>query len=215
MRAGLPQKMANAAAFAALGLALAGCASSPSGVAATSPSLSERMATSIFGSSAPAPAAAAKVEDIDCPVVDVRSGASTITIYGSGEPVATNVRYQATIGEYARECSLAGGNLSIKVGVQGRIILGPVGHVNSLDVPLRIALVEEGPAPKTHWTKLYRLPVTIPPGDTNVPFVHVEPNLSVPRPPAGNLARYVIYVGFDKQALGDGARSSRRPHRPR
>ena len=42
------------------------------------------------------------------------------------EPTATNLRYQVTISTTARECRLVGNNmLSIKVGMQGRVILGP------------------------------------------------------------------------------------------
>src|SRR5690606_5539948 len=132
---------------------------------------------------------------------------------GPGEPVATNVRYQATIGEYARECHFAGATLTMKVGVQGRIILGPVGEPGTMDVPLRIALVQEGPEPKTVWTKLYRLPVTVPPGDPNVPFIQVEENLSVPKPSPSDLASYIVYVGFDQQALNE--RPARRQRRSR
>jgi hypothetical protein len=83
-----------------------------------------------------------------------------------------------------------------------------------VDVPLRIALVQEGPDPKTIWTKLYKLPVAVPAGQTNVPFVQVEENLSVPKPSASDLARYVVYVGFDQQALTEKpARRQRRPAR--
>ena len=49
--------------------------------------------------------------------------------------------------------------MTIKLGVQGRIILGPGGGPGQVDVPLRFALVEEGMQPKTIWTKFYQVPV--------------------------------------------------------
>ena len=55
------------------------------------------------------------------------------------------------------------GNVVIKVGVQGRIILGPAGAPGQLTLPVRIALVKEGLEPKTIWTKLYMVPVVMPP----------------------------------------------------
>ncbi|MEA2934198.1 MAG: hypothetical protein QOD74_844 [Variibacter sp.] len=140
-------------------------------------------------------------QDFTCPDVDVRAGASTITVHAKGEEVATNVRYQATVAQMARECAGVGGNLAIKVGVQGRILLGPQGGPGKLDIPLRIALVHEGPEPKTLWSKLYKVPVQIGPNQTHVNFVHVEEGLTVPMPSRGaDIDSYVVYVGFD--ALG-------------
>jgi hypothetical protein len=66
-----------------------------------------------------------------------------------------------------------------------------------------MALVQEGPSPKTIWSRLYRIPVSIPAGDSNVPFVHVEEDLTVPKPSAADFANYVIYVGFDQKALNE------------
>ncbi len=39
--------------------------------------------------------------------------------------------------------------------------------------------------------------MTIPPGQSNVPFVHIEEDISFPLPKPAELAAYVIYVGFD------------------
>ncbi|HET9903555.1 MAG TPA: hypothetical protein VFQ27_07645 [Xanthobacteraceae bacterium] len=176
-------------------------------------SFTDRFADTLFGGPAPSETASAPQDDFYCPVVDVRQGASTLVIHGKGDPVATNVRYQGTIGDYARECARAGSALNIKVGVRGRVILGPVGEPGSLEVPLRIALVQEGPEPKTLWTKLYRMPVTIPPGETDGSFMQVEENLSVPMPSAADLASYIIYVGFDQQGVKE--KPQRRQRRQR
>ena len=58
-------------------------------------------------------------------------------------------------------------------------------------------MVREGVDPKTLWTKGYRVPVTVPAEQTNVPFVHVEENITFPVPQRADLDAYVIYVGFD------------------
>jgi hypothetical protein len=135
-----------------------------------------------------------------CPSVDVRPGASSLAFNAPAGQGALGLRYQATLGQTARECQAVGGNLNMKVGIQGRIILGPAGGPGSVDVPLRLALVQEGPTPKTHWTKLYRIPVTISDGVPNVAFTHVEEDLTVPMPSGSAIESYVVYVGFD--ALG-------------
>ena len=122
-----------------------------------------------------------------------------------------NLRYQVGIGETARECKLTAGTVTMRVGVQGRVVLGPAGGPGQVDLPLRLALVHEGPNPKTIYTKLNRVPVTIPPGSGNVPYTMIEEDISFPMPPRGVIDEYIIYVGFDPQGL----REPRRPARGR
>jgi hypothetical protein len=169
-------------------------------------SFSDRMNAFFFGPPAqpgePATTVAGRPQDVDCPSVDVRSGAGTLSLGAAGaEPNPTNVRYQVTISQMARECAVLGATMTIKVGIQGRIILGPAGGPGNVDIPLRLALVQEGVEPKTIWTKLYRVPVTVPEGQTNIPFVHVEEDMTVPVPNSQDLEAYVVYVGFDPAGL--------------
>jgi hypothetical protein len=85
--------------------------------------------------------------------------------------------------------------------VQGRVILGPGGTPGEVEVPLRYALIKEGPTPKTIWTKLYRFPVVISEGQNGAPFTHVEEDMVVPKPTNADLDAYVIYIGFDTVAV--------------
>jgi hypothetical protein len=100
---------------------------------------------------------------------------------------------------------LRGNNLTIKVGVQGRVVIGPAGAPASINIPLRYALVREGTEPKTLWTKLFTVPVTVTENQLNLPWLHVEEEMTVPRPSADELEAYVIYIGFDPDG-GAGAK---------
>jgi hypothetical protein len=170
----------------------------------------------LFGSGSDAasavmtPSPGATIE-VDCPRVDIRQGASTLMMNASGEPSALGLRYQATFGRTARECVASAGTLSIKVGVQGRVILGPAGAPGETSIPLRYALVREGVEPKTVWSKLYIVPVTIGAGQPNVPFTHVEEALTVPLPSGAELDNYVIYVGFDPQGMAAEKKPEKKP----
>ena len=196
---------------------LFGSGSEPETTASTSPSLADRM-SNLFGSSRQAAAqgpAAVSSDDIDCPNGDIRPGSSTLAIAGRGaESAAMDLRYQATIGRTARECALLGATITIKVGVQGRVVIGPNGGPGQIDIPLRYALVHEGPEPKTILTKLYRFPVTIGPGQTGVAFTHIEEDLTIPVPDLIALQSYVVYVGFDSAAPKPAPEKKRTP-RPR
>jgi hypothetical protein len=116
----------------------------------------------------------------------------------SEQATAGDLRYQLSFGQTARECRVQDGNMFIKVGVQGRVILGPFGAPGSVDIPLRYAVVREGPEPKVIVTKFRRTGATIASGQTHVQFIDVEEGLSFPLPAAAELEAYVIYVGFDE-----------------
>ncbi|MGA7486446.1 MAG: hypothetical protein WBW74_05835 [Xanthobacteraceae bacterium] len=192
--------------------ALSGCSWASSIVSSdNSPSLSTRFANLFSGAkpgvtqpASPTPSA----PDIECPGVDIRTGASTLEVAAkSAQPTAGDLRYQLSFGQTARECLVQAGTMSVKVGVQGRVILGPMGTPGQIDVPLRYAVVREGPQPQTIATKFKRFPVTVAPGQTHVQFVDVEEGLSFPLPSNSELEAYVIYVGFDE--IGD--KNQKRP----
>jgi hypothetical protein len=225
--------IANAAVLA-LGLLAAGCSTdrlfggsgstaSPE-AANSSPSLGDRFAS--FFTKRPAQpqasgtaAATPQDQDIDCPTVTIRPGTSTFAVSAAGaEPNAMSLRYQATFGQSARECKLAGATLTMRVGVEGRVILGPAGGPGQLDVPLRYAVVQEGPEPKTIVTKLRWFTVAIPPGETNVPFMQIEEDLSFPMPRGNDLEAYVVYIGFDRAAVKEPEKKTpakKQPPKPR
>jgi hypothetical protein len=178
------------------GLALAGCASTTQTIGSNPNPDGSISANKVANS------------DIDCPGMMVRSGASTWQVPGGSS--STNLRYQGSLGQLARECAILGDAMTIKVGVEGRVLVGPKGGAGSVAVPLRIALVQEGPQPKSVWTKFYSVPVNVQQGQTQVTFTHVEDDLTFAIPPSKDLSSYVIYVGYDPQGAAAGAKTSKK-----
>jgi hypothetical protein len=194
----------KAVALLLAGLMLAGC-SSASSVGSADTSFGSRF-TSLFASAKPGVTQPASptpsAPDVECPGVDIRAGASTLNIAAkSGPATAGDLRYQLSFRQTARECSVQGGMMAIKVGVEGRVILGPMGGPGIVDVPLRYAVVQEGPQPKTIVTRFKRLPVTVPGDQTHVQFVDIEEGLAFAVPQGSELDAYIVYVGFDD--IGD------------
>jgi hypothetical protein len=144
---------------------------------------------------------APRITDDDCPGVEIRPGAGALNV--TDPKVANGItgqRYQLSFNSLARECHVLAGTMTIKLGIEGRIILGPAGGPGKVDVPFRYAVVQEGPDPKTVTTNFDPFSVTVEPGETNKTFVHVVEAINFPLPPLGDLAAYVVYVGFDAQA---------------
>ena len=192
--------------------------------ACSSPSLPSMSSfNSIFGSSGTpatdANASAANLtlpNDFDCPSVSVRSGASTLTSSAvPNDEAATNLRYQVGISTTARECRLvAPGVVAVKVGIQGRVILGPQGSPGPIDVPIRYAVVFDGVPQRTITTKFERIAVTVPPEDSNVLFSHIVDGLEFPMPKAAELPSYVVYIGFDPFSAQQMDRTKKPAPRP-
>ena len=188
---------ASTAVLLSLSLTLAGCGSS---------NLLSGSALDLFSTSSKATTGNADTDpgsstDVECPSVSVRTGAATLMIGskpGQGEPSALDLRYQATIIRTARECQVNSGIMTMKVGIEGRVIPGPAGGPGTIDVPLRIAVVQEGVNPKTITSKFARLDVTVASAVDRVAFTHIDPEISFPLPqPIANIDSYVVYVGFD------------------
>ena len=121
------------------------------------------------------------------------------------------MRYQGSIIRTARECHVNAGIMTMKVGIEGRVITGPAGGPGTVDVPLRIAVVQEGINPKTIVSKFSQEHVTVNNAIDRVTFTHVEPDITFPMPqPAADIDSYVVYVGFDALGAPSRTRKSRR-----
>src|SRR6195952_5973020 len=78
--------------------------------------------------------------DLTCPPVSIRAGASTYAVAAPGkQPVGNDLRFQVTITKTARDCTLNGGEITARIGVQGRVIAGPAGAPSTVEIPLRVA----------------------------------------------------------------------------
>lgn len=176
---------------------------------ASSQSLGDRF-KSLFGgksdepaqqqSAAPTDPSEAQVED-SCPPVTIRAGASTYSVGASGKPATGNdVRFQATITKTARDCTKMNGEITARIGIQGRVIAGPAGAPASIEIPLRVAVVQGGVSEKVIATKPYRTTVAMS-EEGNVPFTLVADDVMYPIPPGTTGDSYIFYIGFDPQAL--------------
>jgi len=195
---------AGVAASVALALFAGGCAggsSDPPAATDTGRNYSASFVDIFTGSSAKSPqTVTGAASDVFCPTIEVRQGASTLTIGPPGS--AMSVRYQGEFVREARECSSVGGNMVMRIGVQGRVIVGPAGGPGQVDVPLRFAVVQDTPGGmRPIVTKLVHIPVTLAPGAGNAMFTYIEDGLSFPLPaPTSLLDEYTAYVGFDPLA---------------
>jgi hypothetical protein len=182
--------------------AAAGAAQPPAPAASSTPSLKDKIASFFSGATQREPQPVTNAQpNVECPFLDIRQGASTLTFPPpppDGGNEAMSLKYQGIFVRAARDCAVVNGQMVMRVGVQGRIIVGPAGGAGQIDVPLRIAVVSAPiTAPKTVITRLIRIPVMIGANDANVDFTHIEEGLSFPMP-SSTSDPYLVYIGFDR-----------------
>jgi hypothetical protein len=164
-----------------------------------------------FNSSTAPPTTAKAITHVDCPEVAVLDGTAAIRNY-AGAAANTNLRYQFSLGDIARECSVEGGQIGIKVGVQGRVLIGPVGAPGTFTAPVRVAIRSESDH-KPIVSQMYKVPVTVPPGATEAPFSLVTDPLHVPLLSEQADVDYSILVGFDEAGAAAAAPKTPRHRR--
>lgn len=151
---------------------------------------------------------------VDCPEVVVDDSDSDVRVYAGAERSNDSVRYQFALGRMARQCTVANGQIAIKVGVSGRVLLGPVGSPGSFTVPIRISVVRAGDH-RVMAAHVYRSSVVVPAGSQQSLFTTVSEPLVVPFTREQADRDYTIHVGFETSANRGAPRPRRRPKRRR
>jgi hypothetical protein len=198
-------RLRTALALGLAGMVLSDCGGGSSmGASSDSSSSIGSRFSQLFGSKSQAvgeTAPPAVDSELTCPPVSIRAGASTFAVGAPGKPAAGNdLRYQATITRTARDCNLNGGQVTARIGILGRVIAGPAGNPPTVDIPIRVAVVQGGVQEKTIATKVYQTTVSIG-EDGSTPFSLVAEDVIYPAPSGAAGDSYIFYIGFDPQAL--------------
>jgi hypothetical protein len=180
-------------------LALGACGNAASGLygsAATEPVSPQLAATD----PAEAPARVNMDPDAECPQINVPSGMSSYASY-AGEPGPATVRFQASVAQFARQCTLNPGNtVTIRVGIEGRVVIGEKGSPGTYPAPLRVWVRDRDGTVIV--SKEQHLSVTVPAGETQGTFKIIDDSIVVPITLEKPLRTYEILVGFDAKGAG-------------
>lgn len=155
-------------------LGLAGCGSGSSGG-------STALNVLMFQSTTPPPAEQLpREDDVDatlvCPEVIISDGGAAIRAQ-SGQD-SSGLRYQISITNVARECTATGnGTFRLKVGVEGRVLLGPAGSPGSYGATLTTTVMR---GTSVLGKRSARVGASIPSGQGGADFTHVEEGIMVP-----------------------------------
>lgn len=178
--------------LAGVALLLAGCSMGSMFGGGTSANADLQNATAAPQAMAQAQTNALPVIATECPPIKVRTGGEAMYYYGNGrvgDPKA--LQYQGVIDETSRNCVVSNGQITVNMGVTGRVLLGPAGSQTTINAPIRFAVERDGQA---IFSEKYTLPVAMTPPAQMTEFVKVVENVTIPYLGGESIT---IWVGFD------------------
>lgn len=135
-------------------------------------------------------------DEFGCPALDILENKAAFR-GGSAAQQASGVGFQASIANIARECIVQGREIRVRVGVEGRVLLGQNGRPGTFSVPVRVVVKRRNDVVTQRFV---RLNVTVPGSEAQADFAHVEENIVLPITENDPGDEYDIYVGLDPTA---------------
>jgi hypothetical protein len=131
-----------------------------------------------------------------CPPVQVRAGTESFVSYErKHEDDPLYIRYQGAISDTARECQGGIDQLTVKIGIAGRIVGGPKVKAGPVAMPLRVAVVKQHGGTVVY-SKAFKLSGSLAAPAFSSDFRQVVDNVTFPVGPDDR--DLIIYVGFDE-----------------
>ncbi len=127
----------------------------------------------------------------ECPEIKVRPGSEAIFRYSGQAGNARDLQWQGIIDRQSRNCTVSNGLITVRMGVVGRVLLGPKGSQQSVDVPIRFDVERDS---VSVFSERYSLPVSITSTNQSGDFVKVVEGVAIPYVGGEQI---VIWVGFD------------------
>ena len=133
-----------------------------------------------------------------CPQMLIWAREKHLTVYEGGRTGdGLAIIHQGEITKVARECEFGPGQVTIKYGFSGRVLMGPKGTPGVIQLPVS-AFITDGNREKVQSEQL-KVDVTMPP-DSPIGYFSTVRTLSLKIQEGTRPADYKLFVGFDKAA---------------
>ena len=133
-----------------------------------------------------------------CPQMLIWAREKHLTVYEGGRTGdGLAIVHQGEITKVARECEFAAGQITIKYGFSGRVLMGPKGQPGVVQLPIS-AFVTDGNRERVQ-AETIKVDVTMPP-DTPIGYFSTVRKLTFKLQEGARPADYKLFVGFDKTA---------------
>ncbi|MGR9343731.1 hypothetical protein ACU8NW_03775 [Rhizobium leguminosarum] len=129
-----------------------------------------------------------------CPQIFMRDQDAIFRTYATGKKDdPQQVVFQASFGDYTRQCTLNDTNLTMTVVAQLRLVAGPAGTPGPVTLPIRISVLD---GETVLYSEVTKFPTEIPPGTPGAQVIFRKDGIKMP---VGSGALVRVNVGFDTQ----------------
>jgi hypothetical protein len=127
----------------------------------------------------------------ECPEIRVRPGNEAIFRYAGQAGNPRDLAWQGIIDNQSRNCVVSNGLITVRMGLVGRVLLGPKGSQQQVEVPVRFDVERDN---VSVFGERYTLPVTITSANQSGDFVKIIEGVQIPYVGGEQI---IIWVGFD------------------
>jgi hypothetical protein len=147
-----------------------------------------------IGTGVTAQGAVAPVVQGACPQIFMHDQDAIFRTYSKGakKDDPQQVVFQASFGDYTRQCTLNDTNLTMTVVAQLRLVAGPGGSPGPVTLPIRISVVD---GETVLYSEVTNFPASIPPGSPGTQVLFRKDGIKMPVG-SGSLTR--VNIGFDQ-----------------
>jgi len=139
---------------------------------------------------------------LGCPRFQVWSREGYVTIYEPGKVGdGLAVMHRGEITKTARECQIEPGQITVKYGFSGRVLLGPKGRTGRVTLPLNV-FVTDAKREKVVTDKV-RVDVDVA-VEKPIGYFSFVRTITFPIREGSRPAEFEVYVGFDRNTPGAG-----------
>jgi hypothetical protein len=137
-----------------------------------------------------------------CPRFQVWPREGYVTIYEQGRVGdGLAVLHRGEITKTARECHIEPGQVSVKVGFSGRVLLGPKGATGNVSLPVNVFITDA--KRQRIVTDKARVDVAVA-LEKPIGYFSLVRTLTFKIPEGSRPGEYEVYVAFDRNAPGAG-----------
>ncbi len=135
-----------------------------------------------------------------CPRVRVEAKDNHLTIHEAGMTGdALAVLHRGELTKTARECQVAGPNVTVKYGFSGRVLLGPKGRAGTVTMPIRVSLLNAKRERLTTESMNVETALTI---EKPIGYFSAVRTLNFQMPVGSRPGEFEIEIGFDNATRG-------------
>ena len=140
--------------------------------------------------------------DAGCPKFIAEPRDNNITFYEQGRAGdGLAIMHRGEITKTARECRVEGGQVMVKYGFSGRVLLGPRGQAGTVTLPVNIAVVDAKRDKVANDTMKISVAVAL---DKPIGYFSAVREVAFPLAEGARPGEYQVQVAFDRKAPGAG-----------